>query len=527
MTYIHEISKNLTKTVGKIFMVKGSKEILQLERKAIDNLEKPELMELIYKELSKFHIGNKRKLLLTFIVMTSSRLKPDYRVSMSTRGQASMGKSNMVKACKVFFPDNWYADGTRFTRATIEDDIKPYPLLIMGEKPKDEVVTETVKQVSEDGLKIWKKEMDEKKKGKLRDNTFIPRKAVIYTSTESESNEELATRFLINNVESDKKRFENVIESITKASSRPEEAEKRDVNNAKNSWLYNALQRLDVKKNKFDHILIPYGELIQFKTDNAVMQRDSKRFINLIRTMAWIHQKNRIQLDWKGKKILLASIEDMVWAYYVSKYAFIESRSGVNSELEEILAIIKKNVNKKGLTKYDITGNLLDEKKFKYLNRAVIQQELKVSTNTMKRYIKTLKNLNLIETCSRGNHNPVYIRQTYLLGCQTGCQRLSIGCQFSFLKCYERQIYTLYIDNLLTTNSQPFDNPLTTQNKTSTPSNIELVVNNSQNTQTFNDFNTLISVLKAELTTQIDNPTTSTGEKGKKGVKKTKKCIVG
>ena len=122
-----------------------------------DPFKSPELIFNINKELSKSHVGNDKGKLLTFLTGVSGRLIDEYRISIALRGISSIGKTNLIKTSVKHIPPEWYAYGTRFTRATLEDDIKGFNTIVSLEKPLENDVVEAIKQIAEDGTIPWKK----------------------------------------------------------------------------------------------------------------------------------------------------------------------------------------------------------------------------------------------------------------------------------------------------------------------------------------------------------------------------------
>ena len=406
---------------------------MAIVKQAQDEIKKPELINNIYKVLEKQHIGNRNQTLLTFVVMCSGILIPDYRVSLATRGNSSIGKSNMTKTCYKHLPDGWFIFGTRFTRATLEDDIADFPILIILEKPQDDTVTQAVKQIAEDGLRIHKKEMDGNKRGKKRESKYIPRKTVIYTSTENETDEELATRFLINNIERDDKRYKLVMEkTLEDAASVDKQIELRKIQN--NSWIKEALKDLNLKK--YDVIVIPYAVSIELDVIDEKAQRDLKRFLNLIRASAWLHQKQRRTEEKEGFNVLFADKQDINIVMDIAKTAFIESSTGIDKELQDTIDSINRMVLAHGKYGYEIDPFMpIDIKDEQYVDRRIVQEDMKLSHKTIASYMEKLRNEGMIEIHSKGKHQRSFIRtltsnksRNWVVGKKVGNQ-LGIGME--------------------------------------------------------------------------------------------------
>jgi len=445
------------------------------------NFKDPKLMILIRKELDKDHIGDKKEKLLTFLCACSSRLPPKNRVSLKVRGETSEGKTNMVKAVLKHLPHSsnlhWYADGSRFTSSALEDDVKPFNLIVMTEKPIHKGVAETFKQISEDGIKTWKKDP---KTNIIQKVEYTPRKSIIDTSTSEEEDEEVANRALIIYVKTNTARHKAVIDDYLMSCATLDKEEESEF-----TWIDMGLREL---KN-FDDILIPYAPVIPINHQEARMQRDSKRFFSLIMTSAWINQANRHQIVHKGKKLLIASAEDFYWVSFLSNEAFTRSISGINPKFEDIIKAIDKLVSEGRTT-------ILDE--LAWVKRADIMEEVGMKDiGTIRIRTEGMKNKGLVELYQVNKQSPVYVRRTDiqiqehpLLGEEMGYEPARI---YSVIKTYEIEL----IHNLFISNSYPIPNLNPNLNSSAIPNNIIMDRRKDNNISSIKDASVLIPSIQA------------------------------
>lgn len=383
-----------------------------------DPFKSPGLIFNINKEISKSHVGNDKGKLLTFFTGISGRLNPDYRISIALRGISSVGKTNLIKSTMKYIPPEWYAYGTRFTRATLEDDIKKFNTIVSLEKPLENDVVEAIKQLAEDGTIPWKKDKITNQLMQIE----AARKAVIYSSVLKETKEELATRFLVNTVYEDKRRYARVINDyknkcvdIDKAI---ESRKKKDLD----SWITKGLRKLKV----FDFIQIPYAQLLNFNINDARVQRDMKRFYNLIRIIAWVNQKLRYSCMYKGYSVLLAYPEDFHWAEFLSREAFLESMTGINKDLEKILKELNKLTDHPKYGEYETVNNKL------YINRNIIQKNLNIKApSTIRERCNELEKIGHIQQHQAKKYTDCFVHLLYeyekhpllQLGCNSACNK--------------------------------------------------------------------------------------------------------
>lgn len=462
-----------------------------------DKIKESDFLLKAYDELKKDHKGNKKEIILTFVTACNSRLRESYRFSIAVRGDTSEGKTDLVKTVILHLPPTWFDYGTRFTRATLEDDVNK-PLLIILEKPKNDEVVEALKQLKEDGMKIWKKDPD--KKGKLKGTKFVEKKTVIDTSTDEESDEEEANRSLIVNIDSNVERYREVIKKIGKdASNLKKEIEKLKIKQG-HSWLELQLRTLKT----FDIIQIPFAPAIPINSRTARYQRDAKRFWNIVRTLAWINQYNRIQFIYEEKRVLLASPEDYYWAMYLSDEAFIQSITGVDKRLQDIIDTVKElQKEAKNVTAFVDNDPKVSTKR--WINRSLVEKEIDISTNTVKKRVKTLQNKGYIETYQDKRYGPVYLN---ILPTRLSKHPL-IGCQkaISFLTVMKN--YKNIVDSYLIAVSQPIDS-LFDSYTTTLPEEIDkklyTAVKNYKDLCRKVGFEELLHTLFEDLTAYFDTP---------------------
>ena len=475
---------------------KPIKEVLEQEQKVIDFFKDPDLMNNISRKLDERHIGNTKEKMLTFVTECSSRLKPEYRNSNAVTGDTSEGKTNLIKSTLKHIPDEWYAFGTRFTKATLEDDVKDFNLIILLEKPKDDSVAEAIKQMAEDGQKIWKKDVDS---GKLKEAGYIPRKSIIWSSTSEESNEELANRFLITSIDRDTERYQQVLNREKRLCYDLDAKMKLE----EPSIIKRGLKRL----KQFNFIEILYADLLFTEPQDARIQRDFKRLLNLIRTIAWINQENRIKFEHKGKTILLATPEDFHWAMYLSEEAFFESISGLSKRIQETYDAIKVLTEKSGKYTFevsDIKTGMVEEQR-KWIQRTDLQRNLKIKDQTtIKARIDELVRRNAVETYQQTKHSKQFVSLLPQLGNQL-LMRYDSDMMFFYVKHYWQQI----VHNYFITFSYPIHNKIHTlpitnlyhrdkENNNTDMNNFEIIPSDI-------DFFTLMNVLSRKFITKIHN----------------------
>ena len=310
-------------------------------------LKNKKLFKLIIVEFHKTHVGDDKELGCCLSSVLSSRLSPDDRLSVKIRGDTSVGKTNLVKTVIRPIPPEWYMYVTRATRASLEELARFFELIIQLEKitiKGGEDINEAIKQLSEDGMRITKMELDENKKFVMHDSGFISRKSVIDTSTQKETNLEVANRALIVYINETSEKLNASYNLIcNKASSESIE----DGNTLhKHNWITDVLMGLE----RFDKIVIPFAKRIPVKIDSPRKQRDFKRFLNIVRTITFLYQYQRKSYKNNGKRFLESAEDDFKIAAIISHGAFVRSISEKTPNVEKLLNLLDGNkIYKQGL----------------------------------------------------------------------------------------------------------------------------------------------------------------------------------
>jgi len=372
-----------------------------------------ELLIHISKELDKDHIDDDREKLGTFIAAVSSELpNPKDHVSVAHKGNSSAGKTNLQLSVIKHFPSEGNGIATRITQSEMEDRIQDWKRLVITEINKhreggaNNEITETFKQVMEDGIRIFKKDNITGEPKEIN----VPQKTGFYGTTETEIDEELDTRYIAISVRGTENKNRAVVcDTLLKVS---------DINtilnklNEKESWIAESIRGLNSELD----VVIPFaGEITQkFKTNEGEkelfdfskerVKRDVKRLMSLTKAIAWLYQKRRIIID---EKIIVAEPTDFLTALKIFTPFFNVSYSGIDPRINEVLETIKSLEGKHSEEILREFGNLCG--KGQWIIRTELQKKLGISINTMVKYVKKLKNDGLVDTYWEEAHPKFYL----------------------------------------------------------------------------------------------------------------------
>jgi len=380
-------------TQGPNNMIPGEKTGAKEKLKDINNkLKDPNLLTHIQKELGKDHIGNHRQLLYVFLSCLSSQLPPEYRYSCALVAYKSEGKDNLVKTIWRHLPLGWGLYLSRITTACLEDDTTDYNLIYIGEGNfkggANSDIIEAIKQLTEDGINVQKKDVRTGYKEARFEHQ--DRKVVIFSTTDDNFETQLESRFSKVPIHGTPHRYHMVNkDTLEKAGDIDKELD--ELERRKNpTWIEHCLKSLV----PYDSIEIPYASLLKKMIDSSDSrsQRDLKRLLNLIRSITYLHQKNRIHYTHRGKKILVSTPEDLYNALEIGEDIINQSYTGLEPRLQRIIDCYYALVQE-GQTKDPLGETRLDPN-FHWVDRSLIQKHLKIKkAETIKGHTKTLHNM--------------------------------------------------------------------------------------------------------------------------------------
>lgn len=354
------------------------------------NFEDKNLLNNVLSELSKDHLGDNNLKMTTFLCDVSGLLKnPKHRKSIAIKADSSTGKDNLIKTCLKHMPEEACIFVTSATQATIEDDIKDKRIIAFSEVNRDKnreagankYLTEVIKQKAEGGTSSIKKDI---RKGMKEARYDVGEQATInYGTIETESDEELGTRFIEGNIKTDYQKIKKVNENTLDTFSDAEKLFQED--NTRASWIKIGLTKFFTSPIQYD-VIIPYAKFLKeqingqdiFDNSSPRSQRDLKRVLALTCATTYLSQKQRKVIEHKGIKILVSEPQDLINTLKFSAEFFNQSYSGLDARLNEVLKVMNE---------------FLED----WVGRDNIQTKLNVSRATIKKYCETLADEGLIE----------------------------------------------------------------------------------------------------------------------------------
>jgi hypothetical protein len=410
------------------------------KKKDIDNrFYRTNLLEEIYNEIDHKHKLDHKEKLALFIIRVSAELNsPSDRVSCALKGDSSAGKDNIFKSVLELFPeiDNFIL--TRGTQSALEEEANYVKCIAFSEinanreNGANANLTEVFKQLSEGGTSVLKR--DQKTHDVIHINT--EQKTLIYATTETESDEELTTRYVVIPVKGYQIKNKIVVDSNLDKISTPE---KYLENDKRENWIADGIKLLDHDIE----VIIPYAIMLKekikdidgkekylFDFTKERIKRDAKRLISLTKAMAWLHQKQRTKKLIKNQKFLFAEPSDFLVVLQLFAEFFNLTYYGIDHRLEKCL---KKIYELETLHDAEIMQFGYDSKYYRWVLRHKLAEELGIqSITTIKKYILELEDLQLIET----HYDISKPRGTLIKGIKQGISKVSLPISWQALTPY-------------------------------------------------------------------------------------------
>lgn len=399
----------------------------------------PNLLRYIHKELDITHKLDHKEKLALFIIRVSAELKtPSDRVSCALKGDSSAGKDNIFKTVLSLFPEEDNFILTRGTQSALEEEAEYVKCIAFSEinanreNGANAELTEVFKQLSEGGTSVLKRDQTTHEVVKID----TEQKTLIYATTETETDEELTTRYVIIPVRGYKVKNKIVVDSnLDKVSS----IENYIKIHNRDNWIAKSINLLEHDIE----VIIPYAQLLKNKikdTDGNEkylfdftkerIKRDAKRLLSLTKAIAWLHQKQRTIKVVEGQKFLYSEPSDFLVAIQLFAEFFNLTYYGIDHRLEKCLNKIKEleSTHDNYIMEFGY-----DSKYYGWVLRNKLAEELGIqSVDTIKKYVNKLKDFQLVET-----HYDHSIPRGYLIqGTKQGTNRVSLPISYEALVPY-------------------------------------------------------------------------------------------
>jgi hypothetical protein len=278
-------------------------------------LNAPSLMDRIRRDIERLGVvGEGRNALLLYFAMTSRKCARP--INIEVRGRSGIGKSHIVYTVKGMMPPEDVVRHTRITAHYLDhlgaDDLVHKVLLIV-EAAGGEAAELSVRMLTDDtdaGLSLgYVRKNPRTEEHEAVEKTVHGPITLVQTTTRMSAHPENESRLWslwMDETETQEKRVHQRVKSdeLPHKVLTQEEADRiRSV--------HHAAQRL----LEATHVVTPFSELVDFPTGHYRSTRDLKRFLQLIKVSALLHQRQRRTCRVKGREYIVADVRDYEVAY--------------------------------------------------------------------------------------------------------------------------------------------------------------------------------------------------------------------
>ena len=338
------------------------KELTEQEKaEALAFLQDPNILMRISKDMETTGeiVGERINRMMVYLACVSRKFsKP---ISLVIFGQSSSGKSFIANRVAEFIPDE-----DKF----ILSSSSPRAFDYMGEKLKHkfiliqefegiESVLPTIRILQSEGRLarlIPVKNPDDNTTSSDYKNIECPC-SVIFTTTKESIHDENSTRIFELYSDETIKQTENIVQqSILKANiyNKTDEAKRKRIID-----LHQNAQRL----LEPIEVSIPYTEHLSFPKNTSRNRRDVERFIQLIKVVAFLRQKQKPTQTFNGKPFIEADLIDYGVAYEIGAYVLSATLDKISDRARKVLRVcceLADDLKKVGQTQF--TVNQIQEK---------------------------------------------------------------------------------------------------------------------------------------------------------------------
>lgn len=331
----------------------------------------PRILDEIQKDLDKAHVGDYKNKVLATILLASSKRR-GHEQAIIIQKQSSAGGSNLQNTCLSYFNDKIIL--TRMTGAYLDRSGVDYTgkILAIGELSGFDSASSSLRQkLSESKTSLATTDKDDKGKITTSILTTEGRPSFITTTTSEEIHPELENRCWILSIDetSNQTKAINMHQFLKDTFEYNEWSPKSEIKSFFNSGVLKDLKVV----NLFSGIL---GK--NFPCDSVTARRDSKRFSELITTITFLHQYQRIKIVLQNKTYLVSSFDDLQYALHYGQDALKNTLNKLNEKDEAILAYMRTSSDKS-------------------FNRNELCEALNIPYETMKRILTKLANRSFLE----------------------------------------------------------------------------------------------------------------------------------
>ncbi len=286
--------------------------------RAIDYLMKPDLVNAISYDINRIGgiVGEENNKIILYLASLSRKLsKP---LSLVVFGQSSSGKSHLSNTIGKMVPPEDSLILSSASARSLEyssEQLLKHKFILIQEWEGAEAVLATIRTLQSEGRlnRLVSVEDPESKNGRI--TTSMPIEcpcSVVITTTQEKIHDENSTRVFELYADESVSQTENVVNQII---ANADLSNVRNINKKERTRLIELHQDIQRCLENIGDITIPFADKITFPQNTTRHRRDVSRFLDLIKVVAFLHQKQRKFTVINGEKYLVAEAQDYEIAY--------------------------------------------------------------------------------------------------------------------------------------------------------------------------------------------------------------------
>jgi len=310
---------------------------------AINFLKDPNLYSKIQDDLDALIVEEKRVKLLAYLIATSRKQPYGSTLAGTFKGGSSAGKSYLTGKIMSLIPQDEVIDITNLSAKALfyhDEHALEHKLIRICERKGCNSADYSIRNLISEPYITSCTVVPDKETGKFRNQATKVYGPIAYfdTTTSTYTHPENATRL-----------FELY---LTDSPEQTKEINKRQAKMAgiecfamreKEAIVISRHQQFQRLLRKDLMVIIPYAELIEFPPDSLRARRDFNKLLNVIKTVAFLHQFQREAKNHNGQEYIEATLDDYKYAYDIAQETFLETLDMLDRRERAILDAIERN----------------------------------------------------------------------------------------------------------------------------------------------------------------------------------------
>lgn len=383
----------------------------QEEKEALAALKDPGLVAQILKDFETCGtVGEETNKLIGYLAAVSRKLDDPLAVLIMSRSAA--GKSSLQDAILSFVPEE---DKVRYTAITgqslfyLEENALVHKVLAIAEDEGAERATYAIKTMQSDKNLTIASTGKDPISGKMRTQEYKVKGpiAIMLTTTAAEVDYETANRFLILTVDEEREQTRQIHDKQRENETLAGILKKVEADRI--------IQRQQNMQRLLKPLLVvnPYAQHLTFLSDRLRTRRDHKKYLSLIRAIAFLHQHQRKikTVEHQGQRLeyIEAALEDIDLANRLANeilgHSLDEMAPATRRLLSLIFTMVGERVKKDGVSWEEVT-----------FSRKEIRETTCWSDTQLKRHLKQLEDLEYLYLKSGGHKGQKFVYELLYRG---------------------------------------------------------------------------------------------------------------